>query len=117
MSIQIDKGGAMSAEHAANHASFTAAQTRSECRPEPLMRERPDPKPLPVDHIAPLPAPVEAIAELTSAPIEIAFQSVMAAVSLAVQHISDTETLAGPAPLSLFLLTVAASGGRKSSCD
>ncbi|MEO1554914.1 MAG: YfjI family protein [Pseudomonadota bacterium] len=70
-----------------------------------------------MDYIGPLREPVEAIAELTSAPIEIAFQSILATASLATQHICNVQTFAGPAPLSLFLLTVATSGERKSSCD
>ncbi|MEL6551456.1 MAG: YfjI family protein [Pseudomonadota bacterium] len=47
----------------------------------------------------------------------IAFQSVLACASAATQHLSDVETLSGTAPLSLFLLTIAKSGERKSSCD
>ncbi|WP_299680586.1 YfjI family protein [uncultured Roseobacter sp.] len=57
------------------------------------------------------------MADLTLAPIEIGFQSLLAVSSLATQPLADVETLAGKAPLSLFFLTVAPSGERKSSCD
>ncbi|WP_201157741.1 YfjI family protein [Rhodobaculum claviforme] len=43
--------------------------------------------------------------------------SALAVASLAVQGFADVETLGGARPLSLYLLTVAASGERKSSCD
>ena len=37
--------------------------------------------------------------------------------SLAVQGFTDVETLGGFAPVSLYLLTIAQLGERKSSCD
>ena len=37
--------------------------------------------------------------------------------ALAVQGLADAETLHGRSPASLFLLTVAQSGERKSACD
>lgn len=37
--------------------------------------------------------------------------------SLAVQGFADVETLGGDAPCSLFCLTIAESGERKSTCD
>ncbi len=39
------------------------------------------------------------------------------ATSLAAQALSDVQTLGGDRPLSLFALTIAKSGERKSSCD
>lgn len=85
--------------------------------PEPLVRARPQGLPLPIAHLGPLRAPTEALATLTQAPPEIGFQSLLAVVSLAAQAHADVETLAGRTALSLFLLTVAASGERKSTCD
>lgn len=85
--------------------------------PEPLLRPQPKGLPLPIAHLGPLRAPTQALADLTQAPVEIGFQSLLAVSSLATQPLADVETLVGQAPLSLFLLTVAASGERKSSCD
>lgn len=44
-------------------------------------------------------------------------QSALAAAALAVQGFADVETLGGDRPLSLYCLTIAESGERKSSCD
>jgi len=85
--------------------------------PDPLLRPVPAAEELPLEDLGPLREPVEAIAQITSAPAEIAFQSILATAALSTQHLADVETLAGSAPLSLFLLTVASSGERKSTCD
>ncbi|WP_227268734.1 YfjI family protein [Roseobacter weihaiensis] len=81
------------------------------------MRSRPEGVPLPLAHLGPLRAPTQALADLTQAPVEIGAQSLLAVSSLATQSLADVETLAGKAPLSLFFLTFAPSGERKSSCD
>lgn len=117
MSKQLGKGGAVSSAGAQDHSSFAQSGHNSLCYPEPLLRQKAEGRPLPVEHLGPLKAPTEAIAALTAAPIEIAFQSVLATSSLATQHLVNVETLAGLAPLSLFLITIAASGERKSACD
>ncbi|SLN73607.1 hypothetical protein ROA7450_04152 [Roseovarius albus] len=44
-------------------------------------------------------------------------QSVLASASLATQGFADVQTLHGFVPLSLYFLTVAESGERKSTCD
>lgn len=117
MSMNLGNGRPMSASKTAAHPFTAAILPIAAEPPEPLVRQRKDGYPLPVDALGPLRAPTEAIAQLTAAPAEIAFQSVLAAASLATQHLSDVKTLSGVSPLSLFLLTVAASGERKSSCD
>jgi hypothetical protein len=60
---------------------------------------------------------VRAIATLTQAPDAIAMQSVLAVASTATQGLADGEALHGSVPISLFLITVAQSGERKSACD
>lgn len=85
--------------------------------PEPLFRPKLEGLPLPVAHLGPLREATQAIADLTQSPIEIGFQSLLAVSSLAVQSHANAETLAGTTPTSLFLLTVAPSGERKSACD
>ena len=88
----------------------------------------PDPLPL-VAHVAPQPYPLDALPDIiraaveevqgfTKAPIAMVAASALAAVSVAVQAHHDVqraEKLEGP--VSLFLLTIADSGERKSTCD
>lgn len=73
--------------------------------------------PHPVQALGP-PAPaVLTVRGATQAPAAIPAASALAVASLAVQGFADVETLRGLRPLSHSLLTVAASGERKSSCD
>lgn len=96
---------------AANAQPFTAEG------PQPLMREIPPGEPYPVHALGPLRAAVQAVQDVTQAPVGIAAQSALSVASLAVQGFADVETLGGQAPCSLFCLTIAESGERKSSCD
>jgi len=85
--------------------------------PQPLVRAIPRSGNYPTHALGPLRAVVEAVQATTQAPIAIAAQSALSMASLAVQAHADVETLAGYAPVSLFFLTVAQSGERKSGCD
>lgn len=85
--------------------------------PQPLVREIPKGEAYPVHALGPLRAAVEAVQAITQAPVAIAAQSALSVASLAVQAHADVETLAGYAPVSLFCLTIAQSGERKSGCD
>lgn len=85
--------------------------------PQPLVREIPPGAPYPVSALGPLRTVVEAVKGETLAPVAIPAQSALAAASLAVQGFADVETLAGARPVSLFALTIAQSGERKSACD
>lgn len=85
--------------------------------PQPLIRETPDAAPYPVAALGPLRRATEAVATITEAPPAMCAASVLAASALAVQGFRDVETLGGPRPVSLFLLTVAESGERKSTSD
>ncbi len=85
--------------------------------PQLLLRDIPPGAPYPVTALGPLQAAAEAVQGLTLAPTAIPAQSALAVASLACQGHADVETLGGTAPLSLYCLTVAASGERKSSCD
>jgi hypothetical protein len=85
--------------------------------PQPLLREIPPGAPYPVESLGPLRPAVEAVAGAVQAPAAIPAASALAVASLAVQGFADVETLAGPRPVSLYLLTVARSGERKTSCD
>ncbi|WP_273524572.1 YfjI family protein [Rhodosalinus sediminis] len=85
--------------------------------PTPLIREMPEAQPYPAEALGALREPAEAIARATEAPIALCAASVLAAAALAAQGHRDAETLNGTAPASLFLLTVAESGERKSTAD
>lgn len=85
--------------------------------PEALIREIPLGQSYPIEALGALRGAVEAVHDKTQAPIAIAAQSALSVASLAVQALANVETLAGNAPTSLFCLTIAVSGERKSSCD
>jgi hypothetical protein len=84
----------------------------------PLVRDDGEPTPFPVDALGPLRNVVEGVADVTQAPRPLCAQSALAVASLATQGLADVEAPGGGrAPLSLFLLTIAASGERKSGAD
>lgn len=85
--------------------------------PQPLIREIPPPVDYPVSALGSLRQAVEAAAGETQCPVAIAAGSALAVASLATQAHADTVTLGGIRPLSLYLLTIAQSGERKSSVD
>jgi hypothetical protein len=85
--------------------------------PQPLVREVSAGLPYPVAALGPLRAAVEAVQAMTLAPVAIPAQSALSVAALAVQAFANVETLGGDRPLSLYALTIAASGERKSSCD
>lgn len=102
------------------HGAFTPDGTDKDDWPDPLpLTAKIDPEPYPLDA---LPETIRAAAEevraFTKAPIPLVSSSALAALSLAVQAHADVrrvEKLQGPT--GLFLLTVADSGERKSTCD
>lgn len=85
--------------------------------PQPLVRAIAPGATYPVTALGPLRAAVEAVQGMTLAPVAIPAQSALAVASLAVQGFADVETLGGFRPTSLYALTIAQSGERKSSCD
>jgi hypothetical protein len=85
--------------------------------PTPLIRDMPEAAPYPVAALGPLSRAVEAIATATEAPVAMCAGSVLASAALAAQGHRDATTLSGTASTSLFLLTVAESGERKSTAD
>lgn len=85
--------------------------------PQPLVREIAPGAAYPARALGPLRAAVEAVQGMTQAPLAIPAQSALSVASLAVQGFADVETLGGPRPLSLYALTIARSGERKSACD
>lgn len=85
--------------------------------PQPLIRKIPEGQKYPIEALGPLRAAVEAVQAMTQAPMAIPAGSALAVASLAVQGFANVETLGGLRPTSLYLLTIAQSGERKSSCD
>ncbi|MDP4743749.1 MAG: DUF3987 domain-containing protein [Porticoccaceae bacterium] len=88
--------------------------------PAPLpLSAKIEPEPYPLDALPDtLLAAVEEVRGFTKAPIPLVASSALAALSLAVQAHADVkraEKLTGP--VGLFLLTIADSGERKSTCD
>lgn len=71
----------------------------------------------PVHALGPLQGVVEAVHNLTQAPVPIAAQSALAAAALVAQAHADVRTFNGRSPLSLYLMSIARSGERKSACD
>ena len=86
--------------------------------PRPLTRPVDEPEPLPLAALGPLRVPTEAIHAHTRAPIEICAQAVLGAIALVGQGHADVVLPSGQLkPLSMFLMTIAGSGERKSAVD
>lgn len=98
-------------------AAETVAPLEPPLQPQPLIREIPPGLPYPVAALGPLRPAVEAVQAQTQAPVAIPAQSALAVAALALQGFANIETLGGYRPLSLYCLTIAVSGERKSSCD
>lgn len=92
-------------------------QTALPIEPQPLLRRVAPREAYPVQALGPLRAAVEAVQGMTQAPVAIPAASALAVASVAVQGFADVDTLGGQRPLSLYLLTIAQTGERKSSCD
>lgn len=86
--------------------------------PLPLHRSTPVPKPYPVDALGEILAPaVKALQSIVKAPDAICAQSILGASALACQAFANIFIDGREIPLSLFLITVAESGERKSATD
>ncbi|MEQ9039410.1 MAG: YfjI family protein [Silicimonas sp.] len=86
-------------------------------QPTPLMMPLPRATEVPIADLGPLIGPVTAIATLTQASPALALNAVLAAISVCAQGHADAQTLDGQSPLSLFSLSIAGSGERKSAVD
>lgn len=96
-------------------AAILAAPTEG---PEPLRRPVPPASPYPFDTLGPLLGKAaRRIHEVVQAPDAVCGQSVLAAASLAVQGLANVAINGRTHPLSLWCITVAESGERKSAAD
>ncbi|MBL0354173.1 MAG: DUF3987 domain-containing protein [Dechloromonas sp.] len=86
--------------------------------PHPLAAKI-EPEPYPLDALPlPIRAAVEEVAGFVKAPVPMVASSALAALSLAIQAHADAKRLEKlHGPVGLFLLTIADSGERKSTCD
>lgn len=99
--------------------AFISKRTRHVAEgPSPLVREIESAEPYPLEALGPLRSAVEAIQDHTQAPAAISAQAVLGAASLVTQAHADVVLPTGQTrPTSLFLLTIATSGERKSAVD
>lgn len=102
----------------ASARSVAAEDTKPWPDPQPLS-VKVEPEPYPLDALPHLiRAAVQEVAGFVKAPVALVASSALAAMSLACQAHADVkraEKLEGP--IGLFLLTIADSGERKSTCD
>ena len=99
-------------------AALAQVEPSTQEPPAPLRREPPDPEPFPMDALGPvLSAAASAMQQIIQAPDALLGQSVLGAASLAVQAHANVIIDGRISPLSLFFLTIAASGERKSATD
>ena len=86
--------------------------------PHPLAAKV-EPEPYPLDALPlPIRAAVEEVADFVKAPVPMVASSALAALSLAIQAHTDAKRLEKlHGPVGLFILVIADSGERKSTCD
>ena len=104
---------------ASQHAAIAvSASDTFTSAPEPLRRPLPLPEPYPTDELGPILAPACAsLRRVIQASDAVCGASLLAAASLAVQGLADVRHDGRVHPLSLWFLTVAESGERKSTVD
>lgn len=98
--------------------SYCGVENRVIGDPLPLYRRIKDPMTYPVDALGPiLGAAAKSMHEIIRAPIEICGQSVLAAASLLTQGHANVAFDGRVTPLTLFKISVAETGERKSAVD
>lgn len=100
-------------------AHDAVAEAFSTPEPQPLFRLPRAATPYPTEALIPaLSNMVRAVQQITQAPMALCAQTVLAPVALATQAHADVQLPTGEiTPLSLYLMTIADSGERKSACD
>lgn len=118
--VKCGAGAVQKAIGSASAPSAHQAEPDAEAWAEPLpLTAKIEPEPYPVDALPiAIRAAVEEVQGFVKAPLPLVASSALAALSLACQTHADVkraEKLNGP--VGLFLLTIADSGERKSTCD
>lgn len=91
---------------------------KSRSAPEPLRKPVPPSEPYPIDELGEvLGSAAKSLQRVIQAPDAVCGASVLAAASLAAQALADIEIDGRTYPTSLWMLTVAGSGERKSAVD
>lgn len=105
-------------EHQPGDKSPPAGDSDDWLEPQPL-NEKVEPEPYPLDALPDtIRAAVEEVGGFIQAPTALVASSALAALSLACQsHIDVARSNRLQGPTGLFLLTIAGSGERKSTCD
>jgi hypothetical protein len=105
-------------DSAAQQLPVNGVSQLSQSQPVPLVRPVPPAAPYPIDALGPILAPAaRAIMEYVQVPDALAGHSVLSFAALAAQPLANVQTLGGARPLSLFMLTIAESGERKTAAD
>lgn len=113
---KLDKSRAILDAPAARRSNGSTGEQPPE--PTPLVRPVPLPAPYPVDALGAVLAPAaRAIMEIVQVPAALAANTVLATAALAAQPHANVQTLGGVRPLSLYVLTLAGSGERKTAAD
>ena len=108
------------AEKGADASTGNTPADDSESWPEPHpLAVKVEPEPYPLDALpGTIRAAVEEVAGFVKAPVPMVASSALAALSLAIQtHVDAKRAEKLHGPVGLFLLTIADSGERKSTCD
>lgn len=112
---QAERDLAMLERHRAIEHDRAQAESAA---PEPLRRPVPPPEPYPVAELGPILAPAcESLRRVIQAPDAVCAASVLAVASLAAQGLANVVNDGRVHPLSLWMLTIAESGERKSAVD
>jgi putative DNA primase/helicase len=106
------------ATHQAEDEAAPAGDSEGWPEPQPLAAKV-EPEPYPIDALPDtIRAAVEEVAGFVKAPVPMVASSALAALSLAAQaHVDAKRAERLQGPVGLFLLTIADSGERKSTCD
>ncbi|TVR61844.1 MAG: DUF3987 domain-containing protein, partial [Candidatus Competibacteraceae bacterium] len=101
-----------------DHENPPAGDSAGWLEPQPLTAKI-EPEPYPIDALPlPIRAAVEEVAGFVKAPLPLVASSALAALSLACQAHIDAKRLEKlHGPVGLFILVIADSGERKSTCD
>src|SRR5690348_13651206 len=104
--------------HPGNGKAVSHESQLLQSQPVPLVRPVPPPQPYPLDSLGSIIGPAaRAVMEYVQVPDALAAHAVLGFAALAAQAHANVQTLGGLRPISLYMMTVAESGERKSAAD
>jgi len=117
--LDINEVKAYNLNNQAINESFENAEMQNILEPIPFRKEPQEPMEFPIKALGDLKNVAIAIHNKIQAPFSMCCQSILSAVNLAVQPYANIKTIGDGAikPISLFFISIAESGERKSSCD